>query len=341
MVTMEPSAPILRYIIVGKFTNDYLILPNNKNFNEIPGGSAFYSAAGLGLWDKDIGLIGIVNEDYPYEWIQEANNRGIDIRGIQITSNYIDQRNFIAYPSINDPDFGNPIFHFSRIGEQFPKTLLGYGGNLTPNPLKNDSKSIIKIKDIPFDYLDVTAVHISALDYASQSRLPSFFRQGHATTITLKAADDYMNTLYGDLVPTILKDITAFICTEKQIRNLFYGKSSDLWDMVAELDVFGCEMIIIITDRNYFLLWDRTSRKKYEVPLYPSTIYDPTGLQDSFCGGFISGLRANQNPINAVLQGSISASFTVEGVGPFYCMDALPKLVQARKEYLTSYVSEI
>jgi len=111
--------------------------------------------------------------------------------------------------------------------------------------------------------------------------------------------------------------------------------------MVAELDVFGCEMIIIITDRNYFLLWDRTSRKKYEVPLYPSTIYDPTGLQDSFCGGFISGLRANQNPINAVLQGSISASFTVEGVGPFYCMDALPKLVQARKEYLTSYVSEI
>ncbi|MBE0687608.1 MAG: carbohydrate kinase family protein [Anaerolineaceae bacterium] len=338
---MDSSTPFLRYIVAGKFTRDYLILPNGQSYIDIKGGSGFYSAAGLGLWDNDIGLLGIVNEEFPLEWLQNAEKRGFDIRGIQILPNYFDQRNFIAYPTIDDPDYSNPISHFSRIGEPYPKTLLGYSGVEIPNPKNNHLFPVIKIKDIPFDYLDVTAVHICAMDYPSQSRLPSFFRQGHATTITLLAADDYMNTLYGDLVPTILKDISAFICSETQIRNLFYGKTSDLWEMVSELDVFGCEMIIIITNKNKFLLWDRTSRKKFEIPLYPATILNPTGMKDSFCGGFLAGLRSNQNPVDAVLQGSISASFAVEGVGPFYCLDSLPPLVKARLDYLFPHVIEL
>lgn len=338
---MESSAPILRYIIAGKYTRDYLILPNGQSLIDIQGGSGFYSAAGLGLWDKHIGLLGIVNEEYPTEWLQVANNRGFDKRGIQITPQYFDQRNFIAYPMLDEPDRTNPISHFSRIGQPFPKTLLGYSGNEIINPKNNLLTPVLKIKDIPFDYLDVTAAHICAMDYPSQSRLPSFFRQGHATTISLMATDDYMNPLYGDLVPSILKDISAFICTEKQLRNLFYGKTSDLWEMVSDLDVYGCELIVIVTNKNLFLLWDRTSQKKYEIPLYPSTIMNPTGMLDSFCGGFLAGLRSTQNPIDAILQGSISASFTVEGIGPFYCLDSLPQLVEARLGYLSPYVVEI
>ena len=293
---MESSAPILRYIIAGKYTRDYLILPNGQTYIDIQGGSGFYSAAGLGLWDKNVGLLGIVNEEYPLEWLQAADKRGFDRRGIQIFPDYFDQRNFIAYPTLDDPDYANPISHFSRIGEPFPKTLLGYSGNEVPNPNNNPASPVIKIKDIPFDYLDVTAVHISAMDYPSQSRLPSFFRQGHATTISLLAADVYMNPLYGDLVPTILKDISAFICSEKQLRNLFYGKTSDLWEMVSELDVFGCELIVIVTKTNLFLLWDRTSQKKYEIPLYPATITNPTGLLQFFLWWFFGWIEIYPKP---------------------------------------------
>ena len=338
---MDSSTPFLRYVVAGKFTRDYLILPNCQTSIDVKGGSAFYSAAGLGLWDDHIGIIGIVNEEYPLEWLLEFEKRGMDVRGVQILSTYFDQRNFIAYPTIEGPDTKNPISHFSRIGQPFPKTLLGYFGSETQNPKNNISDQTIKIKDIPFDYLDVTAVHISSMDYSSQSRLPSFFRQGHATTITLQASNDYMNSMYGDLVPTILKDINAFICTEAQIRNLFYGKISDIWEMVSDLDVYGCENIVILTKKNKFLLWDRTSKKKNEIPMYPSSIIDPTGIVESFCGGFLSGLRSYQNPLRATLQGSISASFTAEGADPFYCLDSLPPLVEARLASLSSSVVEI
>lgn len=338
---MESSTPFLRYIVAGKFSRDYLIFPNGQTAIDVKGGSAFYTASGLGLWDDHIGIIGIVNEEYPIEWLQELESRGMDVRGVQKLATFYDQRNFIAYPTIEDPDISNPISHFAKINTPFPKTLLGYSAGENQNPKKNISDPTIRIRDIPFDYLDVTAVQICPMDYSSQSRLPSFFRQGHVTTITLQASNDYMNSLYGDLVPTILKDINAFICTETQIRNLFYGKTSDIWEMVSDLDVYGCELIIIQTKKNKFLLWERSSRKKFEIPMYPSAIVDPTGILEAFCGGFLSGLRSYQNPLRATLQGSISASFTAEGIGPFYCLDSLPPLVEARLESLSSSVVEI
>jgi len=332
--------PFLRYLVVGKFTRDYLILPDGRFFNDTKGGNILYSAAGLHLWDNNIGLVGIVSEEYPMEWLQEAEKLGFDIRGVQILPYHFDQRRFIAYPTLDEPDFKNPIAHYSRIGKPFPKTLLGYTEIENNNPQLNKNLTV-KIKDIPFDYLDVTAVHICSLDYSLQTRLPTFFRQGHATTITLQASDQYMNSVHGELVPTILKDINAFICTEGQIRELFLGKTSNIWEMISELDVFGCEIIIVVSKKNTFFLWDHSTRKKFEIPSYPTKTIDPTGFVDSFCGGFLSGLRTYQDPIKATLHGVISASFTVEGVGPFYCLDALPQLVTARLESLANYVNEI
>lgn len=323
--------------MAGNFTRDYLLFPDGKVVNDVKGGDAFFSAAGLKLWDSNIGLLGIVSEDYPAEWLQEAESWGFDTRGVQITSDYFDQRRFIAYPTLDEPDLKNPIGHYSRVGKPFPKTLLGYSEYQNNHQLEN-RKISIKIKDIPFDYLDVTAVHICPMDYNLQSRLPTFFRQGHATTITLQASNQYMNSINGDVVPTILKDINAFICTEVQIKELFLGKTSNVWDMVAELDIYGCEIIVIVTQKNTFYLWDRSAKKKYEIPSYPTTIKDPTGRVESFCGGFVSGLRSYQNPLKATLLGVISSSFTVEGVGPFYCLDALPQLASARVETLSNYV---
>ena len=338
---MITENPLLRYVVVGNFTRDFLIFPNGEAQNDVIGGNVLFSAAGLGLWDQNIGLIGAISEEYPMEWLQQANNRGFDTRGVQIFPDYFDHRSFIAYKTLEEPDYKNPIFHYSKHGHPFPKALLGYVDNRVRNPKQNGQQSLLKIKNIPFDYLDVTGVHISSIDYSLQSRLPTFFRQGHATTITLQASSEYMNSTYSDLVPPILKDINAFICTEAQIRELFYGKTSNIWDMIAELDIYGCEIIIVFTNKKTFLLWDHSSKRKYEIPLYPTKMVDPTGLIDSFSGGFISGLRSHQNPVKATLQGSISASFTIEGRGPFYCLDALPQLVRARLDSLSNYITEI
>ncbi|NLF52089.1 MAG: carbohydrate kinase, partial [Leptolinea sp.] len=61
---------------------------------------------------------------------------------------------------------------------------------------------------------------------------------------------------------------------------------------------------------------------------------DPTGVGDAFCGGFLAGLRMNYDPFEAALMGSVSASFKIQGNGPFFTLDALPELAKARIDIL-------
>jgi sugar/nucleoside kinase (ribokinase family) len=68
---------------------------------------------------------------------------------------------------------------------------------------------------------------------------------------------------------------------------------------------------------------------------------DPTGAGDAFCGGFLAGYRRTYDPLEAVLFGNISASLVVEGTGPFYALDALPGLAQARLDALRQSVRKI
>jgi ribokinase len=81
--------------------------------------------------------------------------------------------------------------------------------------------------------------------------------------------------------------------------------------------------------------------KRWHIPAYPATIKDVTGAGDSFCGGFLVGLDQSQDPIEAALHGSISASFTIEGIGPLYPLDAYQGLAQARMDSLRSAVRAI
>jgi sugar/nucleoside kinase (ribokinase family) len=70
-------------------------------------------------------------------------------------------------------------------------------------------------------------------------------------------------------------------------------------------------------------------------------VTDLTGAGDAYCGGFLAGYRQTYDPVQAALFGGISASLVVEGSGPFYALDALPGLAQARLEALRETVHRI
>ena len=124
-----------------------------------------------------------------------------DVRGIQVDTEIQDQRHFVAYPKLDQPEFDNPLAHFARVGKSFPKSLLGYQVKAKGTKNSLSQENTIRIKDIPFDYLDVTAAHICAMDFSTQTRLPSLFRQGHVTTINLMASDEFMDPIYWDKIP--------------------------------------------------------------------------------------------------------------------------------------------
>ncbi len=298
-----------------------------------------YAACGLRVWDDSIGLIGRVGEDYPQDWIEKFAARGFDCRGIRILPKAIDLRYFAAYPDLESRAVTNPVSHFSRMGLAFPKTLLGYvepGNQIDSRTQPSDIT--IRTSDYPDYYLDATAAHIGPLDFLSHTLLPNALRQGQVITISLDASAGYMTPVFWEDIPTILRGINIFHTSEDKLRSLFFGRSSDLWEMAEALAALGCEQVVIKRGPRGQYLYDHSHKNRWVIPAYPAHVVDPTGAGDAFCGGFLAGLRSTYDPLEAALRGNISASLVVEGIGPFYALESLPTLAYMRLDMLRDMV---
>ncbi len=333
------SSGLIRFVIAGTLRQDFILLPNRQSYAGIAGGSLLYAAAGMNIWTRDIALVGRVGQNYPQEWIERLNKYQFDTRGIHKLPHDLDARAFYAYPDLNTRILSDPVMQYSRAGLPYPKELLGYA-NPTPqiDSRNQPTDYTIRLTDFPNDYLDATAAHLAPLDFLTHTLLPSALRQGHVNTITLDPGAGYMQPAFWDDIPRLIKGLTAFLTSEEKLRTLFGGRSSDLWEMAEAIAAYGCDFVVVRRGVQGQYLYDHSSRTRWVVPAYPGRGVDPTGAGDAFCGGFLVGYRERYSPLEAALQGNISASLVIEGSGPFYAMDTLPGLAAARLEALRSSV---
>lgn len=339
---MDHTTP--RYIIAGKLNRDYIILPPDKVSLDVPGGNVLYAATGLEIWEPEArpGIIARVGEDYPQEWLAQFDRQGIDVRGVTVLPHSVDVRSFRAYSSTYERFLDDPVSHFANFALPFPKTLLGY--HFHTGELESRTQlqlTSLRQGDIVPDYLDASAAHLCPVDYLTHSLLPAVLRQAEFTTVTLDPSPGYMTPTFFADVPALVTGLTAFLPSEEELRSLFQGRSTDLWEMAEALAAYNCEMVVIKRGERGQYLYDAVARQRWEITAYPSRVFDPSGVGDAFCGGFLVGYRKTYDPLEAVLHGNVSASLVIEGIGPFYALDALPGLAEARLQSLRLSVRKL
>ncbi len=337
-------ATTLRFVIAGLLKRDFALLPNGKALVDVAGGNVIYAAAGFGVWEQTslAGILARVGEDYPREWLEEIRQRGFDTRGIRILPEAIDVRSFYVYVDMYTKLTEDPAAHFTRLKQPFPKALLNYSRPVTSYDSRTRLSPVsLRQSDIPEDFLDATAAHLCPIDYLTHTLLPAVLRQNGFSTVTLDPSAGSMSPTFWDDIPALVTGLTAFMPNEEEIRNLFYGRSTDLWQMMEAIADYGCELVLVKRGERGQYLYDRASRAKWEIPAYPARVVNPTGAGDSYCGGFLAGYRQSYDPLQAALYGSISASLTVEGSGGFYALDGLPGLAQARLNALKDGVRKV
>ncbi len=341
-MSSELTDSYLRFVIAGCLNRDYILPVSGPAQINVLGGNLAYAAVGLELWGGRSGLIARVSAGYPTEWLEKFREHGFDLSGIKVLEGEMDARRFLAHTDDETTYKDNPVQHFAERGLTFPPKLLGYQTKqINISSRTTPLRQSIQISDVPEAYLEASAVHICPIDYLSHVILPSVFRQGQTTTITLSPAPGYMTPSFWEEIPGLLSDITAFITAEDEIRTLFQGRSTDLWEMAETLGGYGPEFILIQTERSGYYLYDQIRRKRWVVPNYQTNVVDPTGKADAFAGGFLAGYRELYDPLEATLKGAIGASLVVEGSGVFYARDVMPGLMNARLDALRSLVREI
>ena len=326
------------FLIFGQLTREYLLPAVGQPRLDAPGGSLLYAAAGLRVWETDIGLVGRVGNDYPRAWLNECKSRGLDTSGIRILPQSLDVREFLSYNDSFEASRINPVSHFARREMTFPKSLLGYQ---PPNERKFDEARKLIVTDIPDDYLTARAALICPMELITQNQLIAGLKRGSTHTFVLDPAPVTMEPTARRELPALLNGVTAFLPSQEELENLFWGETYDLWEMAEAVSMFGCEYVVIKCGARGQLLYVADNRRKWEIPAYPARLADPTGAGDAFCGGFLAGYCRNYDPLEGVLHGNVSASLKLEGSGAFYPLDVLHGLAEARLNALKDMVRKV
>lgn len=335
-----PKTSIIKTVILGNLANEFIINVDGKVANRICGGSLLYAAAGAKSRISEIGLLGRCNPNFPAAWLQLIESKGFDTRGILKTSHSFDDRRFLAWRDAENFDGDNPVAHYASHGLTFPHDLLGYHIADLPSDDSIWTNISSRLKnELPPEYFDINSAHICALDFSTQVKAINLLESGSINTFTLSPSAQYMKPDYIDKLQVIVKGAAAFITTEVLLSSLCHLRTKNIWEMIEIITDMGCHRVVVSRGVKGYLMYDAGTRKRHNLPTYPTRWTDPTGVQEVFAGAFLGEYKETFSPEKALVHGCVMASLAAEGTGPFYILDALPGLAEARAARMNPLLS--
>ncbi|MEM9544801.1 MAG: PfkB family carbohydrate kinase [Bacteroidota bacterium] len=271
-------------LTIGTVAFDDIETPFGKA-DKVIGGACTYASYAASYFTDNIRLCSIVGTDFPMEEIKALENRGVDMKGLQIKQDGLtffwagkyhdnmNQRDTLA-TDLNVLDDFNPI-----LPESYKDSKYVMLGNLTPE------------------------IQIQVMDQLD----------GSQKLIVLDTMNFWMDVAMDSLLEAISR-IDVITINDEEARQLS-GEYS-LVNAAEKIHKMGPKYIVIKKGEHGALLF--ADGEIFSAPALPlAQVYDPTGAGDTFAGGFIGYLAHTddtsfKNMKTALIYGSCMASFCVE-----------------------------
>lgn len=289
-------------LVVGSVAFDAIETPFGKT-DKIVGGAASYISLATSYFTKGTKLVAVVGEDFPQEFIQTLQNRGVATEGLQIKQG---EKSF----------FWSGKYHTDMNSRDTLVTELNVLGTFDPI--------------IPDSYQDCEYLMLGNLTPAVQQTVMNRLTK-RPKLIVMDTMNFWMEIAMDDLKKTISM-VDVLTINDEEARQLS-GEYS-LVKAAAKIQAMGPKYLIIKKGENGALLFH--GKEVFFAPALPlEEVFDPTGAGDTFAGGFIGYLAKTddisfENMKNAIIYGSAMASFCVEKFGTERIMDLKEDELQTR-----------
>ncbi len=274
-------------LVVGSVAIDWIITPHAEREQSVGGSATYFSMAGGGL--APIQLVGVVGEDFPREAVDDLVARGVDVDGLETIEGGLTFRWKGRYhENMNDRDtletHLNCFEHFSpKLPEKYKQTDHLFLANIQPS--------------------------LQSAVLEQMGRRPK--------VVGLDTMNLWIDIANEDL-HKVLKQVDILMINEEEARQL--SGEDNLLDAARSVRGLGPSTLVIKRGEYGAMLFGPNDDDIFSVPALPlAKVADPTGAGDCFAGGFMgyiakqgTGLTA-ANLRNAMLWGSVMASFCVEG----------------------------
>lgn len=274
---------------IGWLTIDDIVLTDGTCKLASRGGGALYSAVGANMWNPHVAIHSVAGRPYYEETISQITARGIDATSIGRSDG-----NGLELWLLHESEV-----HKQQVPKLSSSNALGLDAERGPvKGAQAQAKGFHLAPQGPESSV-TNARHIASMP--------------HKPIVTMDIlADGFVNaSIYRDLY--FLEHLTAFLPSEAEIARIWKPSSMEGW-LKENAVRYHCHMIAKLGERGA-LVCEASTGVLTHVPAHPAKVVDTTGAGDGFCGGFLAGLVAGENPVNAAAMGTASASYVVEAYG--------------------------
>ena len=275
---------------------------------QVLGGSATYISLASRFFCEDVRLVAVVGNDFPQDYIDLLDNRGINIAGLEVQ----EQGKTFAWAGKYHDDFNgrDTLYTHLNVLETF-------------DPV------------VPMPYKDSRIVCLGNIDPGLQS---SVLEQMSSPQLVVCDTMNFWIDHTLDSLRATLRKIDCLMINDEEVRQL--AGEFNLLKAARKILTMGPRVLVIKKGEHGAMVIDNNSL--FALPAYPlDAIQDPTGAGDTFMGGFVGYL--SQYPSfddaafkRAVVFGTALASFTVERFGPHQLLEIERKDIEARVDSLRS-----
>jgi len=289
--------------IFGNLTVDDLVYADGSTRWAVPGGGAAYAAFGSAIWTEPVSIVAPLGADYP----TEIFDRRFDLsrcRPIPYTL-----RNWGLYE-----DDGTRHF----VSRSASRDWSGF------SPKPEDAASGHQ-----------TAAHIAPMPHNAALELSRELRKAGVRCLSLDLDDHDLNGRASlDATMELMRGVDLLLPGLQDALALFPGLGAleALWRLRSVAP--DVPLIALKCGADGTIAHVKGASEWVHVPVVPVELVDTTGAGDAFCGGALASFSKDGNPIEALLAGTVSASFCIEGLG-------LAGLIAATREEADNRISTL
>ena len=271
----------MKLLVVGSMALDSVETPFGKEDNVL-GGSASYFSLAASMF-TDVSIVAVVGQDFPEEHLELFRAKGINLKGVTRESGET-----FRWEGKYGYDLGDP-------------ETLGTHLNVFQdfNPV------------IPEEYSDTKFVFLANIDPELQLRV---LKQVKNPKLVACDTMNYWIENKPEELKEVIKHVDILMLNDSESRIL--ANKASITQAARSILELGPKVLIVKRGEYGALMFSKDGI--FWAPSYPlDEVIDPTGAGDSFAGGFMGFVAANDAIDNAglktaVVYGSVIASFAVE-----------------------------
>jgi sugar/nucleoside kinase (ribokinase family) len=268
---------------------DDIVFPDGQTAMGVLGGGGPQTAFGMKLWADQVGLVSGVGNDLPADALTWLEAMGIDTAGLRFSDHWPTPRAW---------------------------QLLEADGRRTqvwrvPGPALEAqlSRSLDKL---PPDYCRARGFHLGVHPEESDLDFIGALRRLGAI-VSVEPFRPSARPLTEVELRMLVSAGQIYSPNEQEAESLV-GPGQPL-ELIRRLVEAGAEIVALRQGANGATVHRADTGETWHIPAVETTVVDPTGAGNAFCGGFLAGWVQTGDLRLAGLYGAVAASFLVEQVG--------------------------